>query len=680
MSEQKIGASDPGAFDDLDDEQSHLKFSHDSLDTMRHRAEQLLDDVRRAGAPDPDYEAALVRRVGVLSDSRRPLLFGRIDESSGDSYHVGRRHVEDPLGEPVVLDWRAPVSTAFYRARPGDPLGLVRRRQIMVEGRRVLVIADDHVGGQPGEEGATTLRGGDALLAELERSRTGEMLDIVSTIQLEQDEVIRAPLEGIIAVQGGPGTGKTAIGLHRAAFLLYNHPELAREGILVVGPSRAFLRYIAQVLPSLGEEAVVQTTLRDLVPKVRTARQLDDGPARVKGDARMTAVLRQGLAARRARADDDLAVAIGLGRVVLRRDAINSLVDTLATRQGPYRAGRTALRTRLAGLVRGELAQSGVEIDEGRLRRELSRDGGLVPLVDRLWPSVSAPQFVAELLSSPGALARAAAGILTAEEQAIILHPGQRGRPGFELSDLALVDEVAYLLDGQAHVFGHVVVDEVQDLSPMQLRMLARRAPSGSMTVLGDLAQATSVASCASWEEILDNLPAPAGLRRTELTLGYRAPGLVLELASRLLSEAAPGISPTRSVRPGRSAPLFLHVAPVELVAAAAAEAARLVADEMLVGVIAADAALGPLHEALRRSGVDAGFVERDGLGHAVVIAGAGAAKGLEFDAVVVLEPAAIAEGGMRGLRMLYVALTRAVQHLSIVHAAPLPSALATEP
>jgi len=664
---------------ELDEEQAHLERSHDSLAMMRQRAERLLDDLRRAGSPDPDYEVALLRRVAALSESIRPLLFGRIDEMSGDRYHVGRRHVEDQSGEPVVVDWRAPVSTAFYRARPGDPIGLVLRRQIMVEDRRVLQIADDHFSTADAEDRAgSSLRGGDALLAELERSRIGEMLDIVSTIQIEQDEVIRAPLDGVIAVQGGPGTGKTAIGLHRAAYLLYNHPELARDGVLVIGPSRAFLRYIGQVLPSLGEEAVIQTTLGDLVPKVRSTRDAEPSAARLKGDPRMAAVLRRALDNKRGRADADLSVAVGVSRVTLPAAEINRLVGTLASREGPYRAGRTALRTRLVGLVRSELARSGIEIDDGRLRRELARDGGLVALVERLWPSVSAPQLVADVLSSPGVLAAAADGILAPEEQAVIAQSrgASRGRPSFDAADVALVDEASFLLDGQTHVFGHVVVDEVQDLSPMQLRMLARRAPSGSMTVLGDVAQATSVSSCESWDEVLSHLPAPAGLRRAELTLGYRAPGQVLELASRLLAVAAPGISPTRSVRPGKSAPRVMRAERAELVDVAAAEAARLVGEGMLVGVIAPDEALGPLEQRLRRLGVDAGLLERDGLGHAVVVASARSAKGLEFDAVVVLEPAVIAGTQVRGLRLLYVALTRAVQHLSIVHAEPLPAAL----
>jgi DNA helicase IV len=664
---------------DLAYEQQYLDVAHESLSAMRRRAEQLLDDVRAAGAPDPDYARALEHRVSVLGESTRPLIFGRIDEIAGDSFHLGRRHVEDGVGDPMVIDWRAPVATPFYRARPGEPLGLSRRRQILVEDHKVLATADDRFSGEEADESGPQLRGGDALLAELERARTGEMLDIVSTIQLEQDEVIRAPFAGVTAVQGGPGTGKTAIGLHRAAYLLYNHPELVRDGVLVVGPSRAFLRYIAQVLPSLGEEAVVQATIPDLVRTIRPSAAGSDESSRVKGSARMAEVLRRLLLARLSRTESDLAVAIGLSRIVIPADTINRLVEELSARSGPYRAGRSALRTRLIGLVHGELSRSGKEIDDVRLRREITRDGALGAMLDRLWPSVSATDLVVELCASAARLRAAADGILSEEEQRAMLRPAAatNRRTAYDVDDLALVDEAAYLIDGRAPRFGHVVIDEVQDLSGMQLRMLARRAPGGSMTVLGDLAQATSAASSTSWEELLANLPTAAGLRRTELTLGYRAPAQVLELASRLLPLVAPGVTATRSVRAGRSEPTVLNVPADEVIAAAAEEAMRLAATGMLVGLVAADDAVLALHRALVARGQEAGLVDRDGMGHPVVVASARSAKGLEFDAVVVVEPDEIAAGAIRGLRLLYVALTRPMQHLSIVHARPLPALLA---
>src|SRR5580693_2428184 len=267
-------------------EQAALDHALASLGTMRRRAEQLLEDLIAAGNPDLDYVAALSRRISLLADSPRPLLFGRIDEEGGPTWRIGRRHVEDTRSDPVVIDWRAPVAVPFYRASAKDALGLARRRQIMVDRGSVMAVADDLFGDAGDQAGTTRLRGGDALLAELERARTGEMLDIVATIQAEQDEIIRAPLHQLLTVQGGPGTGKTAVGLHRAAFLLYNHPGLSREGVLVLGPSRAFLRYIAQVLPSLGEEAVVQSTMADLAPRLKLRAEDPLDVRRLKGDPR----------------------------------------------------------------------------------------------------------------------------------------------------------------------------------------------------------------------------------------------------------------------------------------------------------------------------------------------------------------------------------------------------------
>ncbi len=304
---------------ELEAEQAYLDHAREALAAMRRRAEQLRDELVGAGNPDLDYVAALSRRVSQLADSPRPLLFGRIDEEDGPTWHIGRRHVEDERSDPVVVDWRAPVAVPFYRASAKDSLGLVRRRQIMVDRRAVVAVADDLFGAGTGDAGTTRLRGGDALLAELERARTGEMLDIVATIQAEQDEIIRAPLDRLLTVQGGPGTGKTAVGLHRAAFLLYNHPSLSREGVLVLGPSRAFLRYIAQVLPSLGEEAVVQTTIADIAPKAKV-RVVEAMEVRaLKGDPRMSELLRRALEGRRRPLADDVTSARPLRRGTLAR-------------------------------------------------------------------------------------------------------------------------------------------------------------------------------------------------------------------------------------------------------------------------------------------------------------------------------------------------------------------------
>jgi DNA helicase IV len=658
--------------DELTVEQSMVDHAYESLAAMRARTQFVFERIMSTGGfGDLDHEVALRRRIALLADSPRPLLFGRIDGSDGVGWYIGRRHVEDEHSEPVVVEWRAPVAEPFYQARPGDPRGLVRRRHLMVDGGRLLSIADDVFGDDAGDSGEVRLRGGDALLAELERGRTGVMLDIVATIQAEQDDVIRAPLAGVLAVQGGPGTGKTAIGLHRAAYLLYNHPELARAEVMVVGPSRAFLGYIAQVLPSLGEEAVLQVTLADLVPDVR-ARAVDiDTAQMVKGDARMAAVIARAVDDRRGELDGPLVVRVGLRRALVEAGELAALVGEQVARSVPYAGGRAALRTRLVNLVSRRLGA--FDADPHDLTLAVRADPGLRAALDAVWPAVSPRALVRELLTSDRLLARVGDGILDPDEQLVLRRP--RRAPWTD-ADLPLVDEARAVLEGHTATYGHVVVDEAQDLSPMQLRMVARRAPGGSITVLGDLAQATAAWAHESWEDVVAHLPTPDGWRARTLTLGYRVPGQVLDFAAQLLPEAAPRVPRTESVRRGSRGPKVLGVGAGSLHAAAASEAATLAAEGYLVGVVVADGRERDAVRAFVSQGVEVGVPERDGILKPVTVLPAPAAKGLEFDAVVVVEPDAIVAGSTRGLRLLYVALTRPIQHLTVVHAAPLPRAL----
>ena len=612
------------------------------------------------------------------ADSPRPLLFGRIDEEGGRKWHIGRRHVEDERSDPVVIDWRAPVAVPFYRASTKDPHGLARRRQIMVDRGAVVAVADDLFGVGEGEAGSTRLRGGDALLAELERARTGEMLDIVATIQAEQDEIIRAPLDRLLTVQGGPGTGKTAVGLHRAAYLLYNHPSLSRDGVLVLGPSRGFLRYIAQVLPSLGEEAVVQTTIADISPKAKVRLTEPMAVRILKGDPRMRGLLHRALEGRRRRLTEDATLRVRFARGTLSADRVNELVDTIVSRPAPYKAGRQALRARLVSEARRVFrASARLGADEAWFEGELTRSDEFGALLDALWPTVTPTTLVRDLLSSRAQLAAAGGGLFTDEELALLLRPREArvSSTGWSLDDLALLDEAAFLIGGRTRSYGHIVVDEAQDLTPMQFRMVARRAPTGSVTVLGDLAQATGPWTYGDWSDVRAHLPDVAPAEHDELTLGYRAPGRVLDLASRLLPLAAPGVAPTSSIRAGRADPVLRLVTPENLLAAALDEARTLHAEHALVAVIAPDDLVAPLATLARRHD-DVGLLERDAMSRPITIVPALAAKGLEFDAVVVVEPAAIAGEDDRGLRLLYVAMTRPIQHLSILHAQPLPAAL----
>jgi DNA helicase IV len=659
-------------------EQVHLDRALEALAAMRRRAERLLRDLIAAGNPDLDYVAALSHRVSLLADSPRPLLFGRIDEADGPTWHIGRRHVEDVRADPLVIDWRAPVAVPFYRASGKEALGLSRRRQIMVDGRSVVAVADDMFG-EEGDVATTRLRGGDALLAELERARTGEMLDIVATIQAEQDEIIRAPLDELLTVQGGPGTGKTAVGLHRAAFLLYNYPVLARDGVLVLGPSRAFLRYIAQVLPSLGEEAVVQTTIADIAPKAKVRVVEPMEVRRIKGDARMAELLRRALDGRRRLLEDDVSLRVRFARATLDAETVNALVRTITARPAPYKAGRLALRARLVSEARRAFRSSArLGADEAWFETELTGSEEFSALLDLLWPAVSPAALVRDLLASPTQLERYATCLFSEDEGRLLLRARDATVAGtaWSVDDLALLDEATYLTGGRTRSYGHIVVDEAQDLTPMQFRMIARRAPSASITVLGDLAQATGPWTYADWSEVRALLASAAPSHHDELTLGYRAPGRVLDFASRLLRDAAPGIVPTTSIRLGRTDPVLRSVDESELAGAALAEALALTAEHALVAVIAPEE-IHPRLTHLSRRDHRVGRLDRDAMTRPVTIVPAPSAKGLEFDAVVVVEPSLIAGSDLRGLRLLYVALTRPIHHLSIVHAAPLPVALA---
>jgi DNA helicase IV len=466
------------------------------------------------------------------------------------------------------------------------------------------------------------------------------------------------------------------VGLHRAAFLLYNHPPLARAGVLVIGPSRTFLRYIAQVLPSLGEEAVIQATIADIAPCVRVKGEdrLDVG--RVKGDARLAPVLSRALRLRRRPIEDDVVLRARFATCALTAQEVNGLADSIAEGGAPYKAGRAALRSRLLGLARRRLRESGhMEVTEPWLEGELSSSDAFRSLMDRLWPSVSPAALVRDLLSSADRLERANAGLLADADLDLVVRVDRRGPAPWTTDDLPLLDEAEFLVNGRKQAYGHIVVDEAQDLSPMQFRMVARRAPSGSLTILGDLAQATGAWNYHHWDEILAHLPTSAPVRREELTLGYRAPGQVLDLASKLLAVSAPMVAPTRSIRPGRHEPRIIRVEPDHLVARGLDEAVRLAGEECLVGLVAAPDHLAALAN-LVRGRTDVGILERDGITRPVTLVGASATKGLEFDAAVVVEPSAIAGTELRGLRMLYVAMTRPIRHLSIVHSEPLPDPL----
>ncbi len=667
---------------DLAVEQAYLDRAYAHLARMRARTKQAasLEDSAAQGVDWAIAQAHLNARLRSLDTDVDGLTFGRLDADDGDVWYVGRRHVEDERGDPVVVDWRAPVSTPFYRATAADPMDLRRRRRFLMTARQVDDLFDEvfddpdsvdaaHHGGIP-----------DPLLAELERSRTGEMRDIVATIAAEQDVVIRSPLDTCLVVQGGPGTGKTAVGLHRAAFLLFEHREqLDKQGVLVVGPNPLFLRYIAQVLPSLGEAATRQTTVERLVGG-RVAREDSVEVARLKGDPRMARVLATAARNHLKLPDDDLAVSTAWGPLRISASDLREAVDEIAARDVSFAVGRNAFRTRVRRLAwlghpdsRWQDAAPTAAFDT-----EMRTNTVLNAAVAKIWPSLSAPVLVKRILTNKRALAEASAGVLDPAEQDRLLRRSGARRLDDEpwsLPELVLVDEAEALLNGVPRTYGHAVVDEAQDLSAMELRAVARRCPSRSMTVLGDLAQATAPGAQSSWEDAVVHLGQPANASIEELELGYRVPKPILDVANRLLPAVAPGVRAARSVRLDGSPPAIQAVTAADLPERTAAVVAALAAAWTSVGLIAPVPLLGPLGDALTAIGLPYGTGTRGGLAGVVTLLGPPEAKGLEFDAVVVVEPAAVFDDA-RGGRLLYIALTRAVQELAIVHAEPLPAAL----
>ncbi|MFK4037641.1 HelD family protein [Nonomuraea wenchangensis] len=595
-----------------------------------------------------------------------PPFFGRLDfgqdsaEHRGRAYHIGRRHITgEHGGPPVVIDWRAPVARAFYRAGASDPQGVAVRRRFGWSGMTLTSYEDERL--DRGEEG-----GGRLLAAEIERPRVGPMRDIVATIQPEQDDLVRAGLDVSVCVQGAPGTGKTAVGLHRAAYLLYAHRRrLERGGVLVLGPNRAFLGYISAVLPALGEVDVEQTTLERLLATVPVRAADSEEAAAVKHDARMAEVLRRALYGRVRKPVEPVTVADGSYRWRVREDELRRIVDDARRAALPYGVGRERVHARTLDAVRRQAEARGVSATAAWSRRT-SR--ALAPALDALWPPVKPEEVLYEVLSGPADDGTdPARGVLTGAERAAITwdRPPRGPRSArWTAADVVLLDEIAGLVE-RPRGYGHVIVDEAQDLSPMECRAVARRSEHGSLTVLGDLAQGTTPWAAASWPERMALLGKPEG-EVVALTTGFRVPGAVVELANGLLESLEADVPPTRSYRSdGR-----VRVTAVEKLGKGVVAAVReAYGFEGSIGVIAADPGAAELAAALRDEGFE--------LGGRLSVVEASLVKGLEYDHVVVAEPAAIAEGERRGFNRLYVALTRAVSRLDVVHARPLPPQLA---
>lgn len=679
--------STPPAQDPLSRERAHLGSSRAALRAMREDVENLdIADVTANWVNAAVLQHQIDERIKALADlSHTPLFFGRLDYlhapgadkaegADGERFYIGRRHVHDAEGDPMVIDWRAPVSQPFYRASKKDPLDVGLRRRFGYTGGDLTAYEDEHLS-DPSEAAATSK----LLQQEIERPRVGPMRDIVATIQPEQDEIVRSGLSGSVCVQGGPGTGKTAVGLHRVAYLLYAHRErLARTGTLVIGPNKSFLHYIEQVLPALGELEVKQATVDDLVAHVEVRGTDDATAAVVKGDARMAEVLRRAVRSHVTLPTEGVVVVRGSRRWRVPAYELETIVGELLDRDIRYGAAREALPQRIAHAVLVQMERSG-EAPDDRVQDAVARNTAVKAAVKAIWPPVDPAKLVLRLLTDADFLAVHADGILDEDEQKEILwsKPVRSVKSArWAPADAVLIDEATDLVQ-RTHSLGHVVLDEAQDLSPMQYRAVGRRCTTGSATVLGDLAQGTTPWATRSWDEALTHLGKGDAVIE-ELTAGFRVPTDVITYASRLLPHIAPGLTPVASVREN---PGFFEVRPTTADEQVVDACEELLRNEGSIGLIAADARIPALTEALTAAGLTyLGPGEETTAQTRLTLVPASLAKGLEYDYVVLDEPQAVVDGEpdeRTGLRRLYVALTRAVSGLTVTHAAPLPQQLA---
>src|SRR5829696_279220 len=553
-------------------EQAYVDRAYAHLERMR-------EIVLRAGdAADGEVaQAALdawaAKRLATYEDAERGLMFGRLDfEAVERPLYVGRRWVHDDEGDQVVVNWQAPAARPFYTATPQDPHGVTLRRRFRTLGRKLVDIADEALDGSA-LDGASV---NDFLLEELERSRETHMRDIVATIQADQYRLITREPDRPLVIQGGPGTGKTAVGLHRASWLIYTERERnARSRVLVVGPNRTFMEYVSHVLPALGEGSVEQLAVAELVagtvPTLRESREV----ARLKADPRMAEVVARAVELRLAGVPEELNLKLEGEFIRVRPREVARLLAEARERFGMTSAARDRFRMSLVRSFYSEYArvlQGGAYRDGEEVEKALRQGGYLNRVVDRAWPAVVPEKLVRSLYSTPSALAAAAADVLSPDEQRLLRRRGA----GWSDGDIPLLDEAHALAGTPPRTYDHVIVDEAQDLTPMQLRMIARRARGGALTILGDVAQGTGAVTYESWDEILPHLPRGSEAAVEELRHAYRVPREIMELSLPLLDEIAPRTERPLAYRVGGAEPILRRVDEEELVREAFHEAVRL--------------------------------------------------------------------------------------------------------
>jgi len=700
---------------ELRSEQAHVDRAYECLERSRRAAETMVEltEAGQGGTFQARFERdavfdAMAQRLSRLDLGDQSLCFGRIDrrptaelaadpdiaatfDADGlERFYVGRIAVSDETQEPVVVDWRAPVAEAFYRATGRDPMGLVRRRHFATRGRSLLGLDDELFGDAADGLSDGTVQGQGALIAALESARSGRLSDIVATIQGEQDEVIRSELGGILVVQGGPGTGKTVVALHRAAYLLYTHRfPLEGQGMLVIGPNRLFLSYIEQVLPSLGEAGVQVAVLADLVPLIRASRSDEPDVARIKGELRMCDLVARAVRDRQRPLRVTTVVPVGVELLRITSADSQALVAQARRRARNHNAGRRFLVNAFFELLASKMR----EPLDAAVVRERTRDMVEVrEALERMWPVLTPGQLLNDLYGSK-ALLRSAGSRWFDDAELAMLHRERVEDSSaivWSTQDVPILDEALELLgprprhtDADAiRTYGHIVVDEAQDLSPMDLRLIDRRSLNGSMTIVGDVAQSTSMHAHDSWDSVLVHLPQRRAPRFADLTIGYRLPGPATRLANRVLALAAPALRPPTAIRATGDEPVIEQAADDEFSARLAAAVRRELTaiGSGNVAVISPRGWLDRVEQSLTEQGISYGRAHRGSLDHQVTVAPVTLIKGLELDACIVVEPAAILENEHRGAQNLYVALTRATRRLSVLHVAPLPRVLANDP
>ncbi|MDR0343307.1 MAG: PhoH family protein [Nocardiopsaceae bacterium] len=742
---------------------------YDELDELRERASSRLASTLReaGGTPQARTERDVIadeysRRLAQIDAAENGLCFGRIDTDTGEPHYIGRLGIRDSGDDyrPLLLDWRAPAARPFYLATPVSPEGIRRRRHIKTIGRKVTRLDDevldlDAAGQSPG----SGLTGEAALLAALNASRTGQMADIVETIQAEQDWIIRSEHKGVLVVQGGPGTGKTAVALHRAAYLLYTHREqLARRVVLIIGPNPTFLRYVGQVLPSLGETSALLSTIADLYPGVTARRPEPQPTALLKGRAELADVVAAAIRGRQGLPRGGLEVTYEHETVRLDRRACTRITQRARRTRMPHNQARALVhRLLIEALARKVADRIGFDVlgggnllgeeDLADIRAELRDSPEVRSALEAFWPRLTPQRLLDDLLSAPERLAAAAASLTQAERDSLLREPGG----GWTAADVPLLDEAAELLGEDDRVtaarqrrerrrriayargvldlaygsrsvdlnpeeeaeilsaydildaerlaeryeqeddrtaveraaadrtwtFGHIIVDEAQELSPMAWRMLMRRCPSRSMTIVGDMAQASEQCGAPSWQEVLGSHLGDRW-RLDRLTINYRTPAEIAEVAADVLTQIDPGLDQPRAVRESGSRPWHLPV-PAGEMHAVLGEAASEEADRVGGGrlaVIVPGSRLDELAKAVAVTVPDVVLAEEPDLDRPVVVLSVKQARGLEFDSVLVADPQQILAESPCGLNDLYVALTRPTQRLGVIHEGELPPVL----